>query len=382
MLTDGALRMLTLLYFHDLGYSPINLAFLFLFYEFFGIVTNLFGGWLAQKFGFKATLIYGLSFQISAMLMLSFLQHNWESIIAVPFVMSAQALSGIAKDLTKMSSKTAIKFLIPENKKSTLFKWVAILTGSKNAIKGLGFFVGGMLLQVFGFQYSLWMMAGFVFISLGISSLFLPTEMGKGKSKNKFSEIFKQNKNIKILSAARFFLFGARDIWFVVAIPIFFVSTLGWTFAQVGAFMATWVIAYGFFQSVSPSILKLRSSIAPSGRIATECSGLLFLCLTCMTVCFLLDIYVNHLITIGLYVFGFIFAINSSVHSYLVLNYADGDKASVNVGFYYMANAGGRLIGTMLSGILFQLGSVSYCLVGSAIFLLFSTLICFKLPRE
>ena len=60
-LTDGALRMLVLLHFHQLGYTPVNLAFLFLLYEFFGILTNLFGGWIGSRFGLRLTLFAGLA---------------------------------------------------------------------------------------------------------------------------------------------------------------------------------------------------------------------------------------------------------------------------------------------------------------------------------
>ncbi len=382
MLTDGALRMLTLLYFHELGYSPVSLAFLFLFYEIFGIITNLLGGWLAHRFGLKSTLIYGLGLQVIALLTLSLMQNDWRPGLAVPFVMGVQALSGIAKDLTKMSSKTAIKFLIPEDQNSTLFKWVAILTGSKNTIKGIGFFVGGFLLQTLGFQESLWSMAGLISLAFTASIFSLPKEMGKAKTTSKLSGIWKQNRPIKVLSAARLFLFGARDIWFVVAIPVFLASAFGWSFTEVGSFMAIWVIGYGIAQAVAPALLHLRNrGQAPGRKMVLELAFSLFLCMAVIATLFSYGIGGRYLIIIGLYLFGFIFAINSSVHSFLVLDYADGDKASVNVGFYYMANAGGRLVGTLLSGLLYQVGGVSSCLIGSATFLLLSSLISFKLPH-
>jgi MFS family permease len=270
MLTDGALRMLVLLYFHEQGFSPITLAFLFLLYEFFGVVTNLFGGWIADKKGLKSTLIYGLVLQPIALIALSFVEYDWKASLAIPLIMVIQAFSGIAKDLTKMSSKTAVKFLVPEGKNSTLFKWVAVLTGSKNAIKGLGFFVGGYLLQKFGFAHALWILAGLVVVALLFSLLFLPKEIGKVNRTSKFSSILKQNKNIKKLSFARIFLFGARDIWFVVAIPLYFTSVFQWSFSEVGTFMAFWVVGYGIIQSFSPQILKnfLKSSV-PTGKEAT-----------------------------------------------------------------------------------------------------------------
>ena len=418
MLTDGALRMLTLLYFHHLGYSAVTLAFLFLFYEFFGIVTNLFGGWLAHRFGLKSTLISGLILQVGAIFMLSMLSESWQVMYAIPYVMAAQALSGIAKDLTKMSSKTAIKYLIPTDKptdeptddsisaentqRQKLFKWVAILTGSKNAIKGAGFFVGGFLLATLGFQQALWSMAGLIALVLIGSLALLSGDIGQAKVKSKLKGVLDQNPAIKILSAARVFLFGARDIWFVVAIPIFLTTAFEWDYSTVGAFMAVWVIVYGFVQAIAPALFHFREKgHAPTGRTATKLALLLFGSMLAIVICFLLQLELKLTITIGLYVFGAIFAINSSVHSFLVLDYADGDKAAVNVGFYYMANAAGRLVGTLLSGTLYHVGTlmaakenatgaasnaayggVSYCLMGAALFLLLSTVICTRLPKS
>ena len=380
MLTDGALRMLVLLYFHNLGYSPVTLAFLFLFYEFFGIVTNLFGGWLGQHYGLKSTLIAGLIIQPVALVALSFMNSSWSPAVAIPFVMIIQALSGIAKDLTKMSSKTAVKFLIPEDQSSTLFKWVSVLTGSKNAIKGFGFFLGGFLLQQVGFRIGLWSLASLVITVLFLSIFLLPDYIGKSKIKINIKSVFKQNRQIKILSGARVFLFASRDIWFVVAIPVFLASAFGWNYSQVGGFMAFWVIGYGIVQSLAPVILKkwTRGS-APTGKAALIVSLLLAAIMASITVIFSFGYYQQYTIIIGLLVFGAVFALNSSVHSFLVLEYAEGDKAAMNVGFYYMANAAGRLIGTLLSGLLFQYGGALWALMGSTIFLLFCSAITRKL---
>ena len=383
MLTDGALRMLTLLYFHKLGYGPLNLASLFLFYEFFGIVTNLFGGWLAQRFGLKLTLLGGLFLQALALFSLSFLDQTWAPSLAVPFVLLTQGLSGIAKDLTKMSSKTAIKFLIPEDQNSKLFKWVSILTGSKNAIKGAGFFVGAFLLETLGFVDALYLMSGSIASIFIFSLISLPAEIGQKKSKNKLKELFQQGRNINLLAAARVFLFAARDIWFVVAVPIFLASHFKWDFSQVGTFMATWVILYGFVQAMAPKILKFKSrGEAPCGAVA---SLLAFSLTASMLLIFLLNFFnvsVFYSIVGGLYLFGAIFALNSSVHSFLILDYADGNKAAMNVGFYYMANAVGRLIGTLLSGLLYQWGSLALCLFGSLVSLFICSIITWRLPRD
>lgn len=380
MLTDGALRMLVLLYFNNLGYSPVTLAFLFLFYEIFGIITNLLGGWLAQIKGLKFTLILGLSIQPLALISLSFLDSSWNHLFAIPFVMAVQAISGISKDLTKMSSKTAVKFLVPKDQSSTLFKWVSLLTGSKNAIKGFGFFFGGFLLQTIGFKHGLWILAGIIISVLILSLTSLPENIGETKSKIKFRTLFNISSSLKLLSGARVFLFASRDIWFVVALPVYFSTFFGWSYSRVGGFMALWVIGYGIIQGFAPSILKYwTKGNAPTGIAATNVSKILTVVMILIVLMFTFNIYPNYSITVGLIIFGIVFALNSSIHSFLVLDYAQGDKAAANVGFYYMANASGRLLGTLMSGILFQVGGILWTLTGSAILLLFSYLITRKL---
>ena len=382
MLTDGALRMLVLLYFNKLGYSPVTLAFLFLFYEIFGIITNLMGGWLAQGKGLKFTLILGLAIQPIALVALSFMNNSWNPAFAIPYVMVIQAVSGMSKDLTKMSSKTAVKFLVPSDKSSSLFKWVSVLTGSKNTIKGLGFFVGGLLLQSVGFRHGLWILAAIILLVLVLSLTSLPESIGETKSKVRFKKLFDISDSLKLLSGARVFLFAARDIWFVVALPVYFSTFFGWSHSQVGGFMALWVIGYGFVQGFAPVILRFwTKGEAPTGVAAANVSGILTLIMTVIALLFAFDIQPAFTITVGLIVFGIIFALNSSVHSFLVLDYAHGDKAASNVGFYYMANATGRLIGTLLSGLLYQFGGILWALVGSALFLLISFTITGKLRQ-
>lgn len=383
MLTDGALRMLVLLYFYKLGYSPVQLAFLFLFYEFFGIVTNLLGGWLANRFGLKSTLVVGLFLQSVSLLSLSFLQQNWSETFALSFVVGVQAFSGIAKDLTKMSSKTAIKYLLPEDQGTKIFKWVAVLTGSKNAIKGAGFFLGGFALQEVGFQKSLWIMGSAIFLIFLMSLIFLPKEIGKAKVKNKLKALFQQGENINILSSARIFLFGARDIWFVVALPVFMATQLKWSFSWIGAFMAFWIILYGIVQASAPFLIRLKLKDAkPDGKIAFQLAIILTLTMALLTAIFIGQWQIQWSIITGLYLFGIIFALNSSVHSFLIIDYADGDKAAINVGFYYMANAMGRLLGTLLSGLFYQIGGIKLCLIGSTVFLITTSLISLKLPQN
>jgi predicted MFS family arabinose efflux permease len=368
-LTDGALRMLVLLHFHELGYTPVQLAFLFLFYEFFGIVTNLVGGFLAARHGLRPTLLGGLALQVVALGMLGLVDPSWGRAASVAYVMGAQSLSGVAKDLTKMSAKSSLKVLVPEDQSSALFRWVAVLTGSKNALKGVGFFLGGALLSIFGYAHSLFVMAFALGLVLVGSSLSLPPELGRSKGKAKFDGLLSKNRAVNLLSGARFFLFGARDIWFVVGVPVFLSTSLGFSFTTVGSFMALWVVGYGIVQSVAPALIgRFTGGVAPKGG-AARILAFLLAANTALIAAGLLAGYSAKLVVLGgLAAFGVVFAINSSVHSYLVLAYSEGDKVAMNVGFYYMANAGGRLVGTLLSGILFQTAGLSGCLWGSAVF--------------
>ena len=364
-----------------MGYTPLEVAALFLFYEIFGIVTNLFGGWLGAQFGLKLTLYGGIALQIVALLMMTPVNGNWAIALAVPYVMVAQAFSGIAKDLTKMSAKSAVRLVIPQNAQSALFKWVAILTGSKNALKGVGFFLGSLLLGVFGYVSALLIMAAALLLVL-LSSPWLPSGLGKIKAKVKFRQLFSKSPEINILSGARFFLFGARDVWFVVGLPVFLYSVLNWTFEQVGGFMAIWVIAYGMIQSLAPTLLKrFGSGQPPQAGTIRFWTGLLTAVPGGIAIALQAQLPAGPTIVIGLMVFGLVFAFNSAVHSYLVLAYTEDDKVSLNVGFYYMANSGGRLLGTVFSGLIFQFYGLVGCLWASALFVLLAELITLKLPN-
>ena len=378
-LTDGALRMLVLLHFFNLGYSPVTLAFLFLLYEFCGIVTNLLGGWIASRMGLKVTLVAGLALQVGALALLALLNPAWPEWASVGWVMLSQALSGVAKDLTKMSSKSAIKVMVPEDAKGRLFKWVVLLTGSKNALKGVGFFIGGFLLATAGFANALWIMAGALTVVWLGSWWSLPAAMGKAKGKAVFKDLFSKSREINVLCVARFFLFGARDIWFVVGVPVFLRGVLGWSFEQVGAFMAFWVIGYGFIQGAAPAILRGK---APAGGTAAVIALALAVVAAGIPLGLAAGAPANVVIVGGLAVFGAVFALNSAVHSYLILDYTDGDKVALNVGFYYMANAGGRLVGCLLSGVLYQVAGLAGCLWGAFAFAAAAAAVALKLPRE
>ncbi|MCV6824511.1 MULTISPECIES: organoarsenical effux MFS transporter ArsJ [Halocynthiibacter] len=374
MLTDGALRMLVLLHFHTLGFSPIQLAWLFVLYEIAGIVTNLSAGWIAARFGLTSTLYAGLSFQIIALIALAQLDPSWSAGFSVAYVVAVQGLSGVAKDLSKMSSKSAVKLLAPEAD-GGLFRWVAYLTGSKNAVKGLGFLLGASLLGLIGFTASVWFMAAVLGVILVAVLLFMPSGLPRGRKSAKFSEVFSRNPNVNWLSGARLFLFGARDVWFVVGIPIYFYAVLSdgtedgnrATFFLIGSFMALWIILYGGVQAFAPKLLRARTrppeELVPEARVwATR---LFFVPLVLAIAAYLSPTpapWLTTLLVIGLLVFGAIFAVNSSLHSYLILAFTKSDRVSLDIGFYYMANAAGRLTGTILSGLSYQFGGLALCL--------------------
>lgn len=375
-LTDGALRMLVVLHFHQLGYSALEVAMLFLFYEFFGVLTNLFGGWLGARWGLNRTMNIGLGLQIFALAMLLVPS----TLLTVAWVMVAQALSGIAKDLNKMSAKSTIKLLVPDTQQGQLYKWVALLTGSKNALKGVGFFLGGLLLTVIGFQGAVLVMAAMLSLVWLGSLIFLKKDTGKAKYKPKFNELWSKSRSINILSAARFLLFGARDVWFVVALPVFLASQLNWSHWQVGSFLALWVIGYGVVQGVAPKFTQSgtrapRQQAVVWGAVLTFSPFLLALALW-------QSLPVASSIMLGLGLFGVLFAVNSSLHSFLIVSYSRADGVSLDVGFYYMANAAGRLLGTVLSGWVYQQWGFIACLIISCALLLWSTIAISFLPER
>ena len=383
-LTDGALRMLVLLHFYRLGYSSVTLAFLFLLYEAAGILANLIGGWLATRYGIARMLTVGLVTQIVGFGLLSLLNPDWTAAMAVAWVVVAQGVCGVAKDLTKTASKSAIKITQAEaqgGSQGQLFKWVAWFTGSKNAMKGIGFFLGGVLLETLGFRGALWTMAGLLALVLAGVLLSLPPMMGRKKASRSVRELFAKSPGINVLAAARVVLFGARDVWFVVGVPVFLYSA-GWTFTMVGTFLAVWTIGYGLVQALAPQIVR-RSADGLSHEVpaARLWSALLALIPAALAVAVWLQVpSLEWVVVGGLGLFGFAFAVNSSVHSYLVLAYAGSEKAAEDVGFYYAANALGRFIGTLLSGLLYQWGGLLHALIGSAVMLLVCWLATLALP--
>jgi predicted MFS family arabinose efflux permease len=372
-LVDGALRMLVLFHFFRLGYTPFTLAFLFLLYEAAGIGANLAGGYFASRFGIPRMLAIGQMLQIAGLLMLSALNPGWSAAASVAWVVVAQGIAGVAKDLTKTASKSAIKATAAEGS-GQLFRWVAWFTGSKNAMKGIGFFVGGLLLDLVGFTHALWMMASLLGVVFVAGLLLLPSQLGKAKSSKTIRELFGKSRGVNLLAAARIFMFGARDVWFVVGLPVFLYAH-GWKFLQVGGFLAAWTIAYGGIQAIAPSLVS-RSTDGLSREVPAARAWAAVLMNST-------DVARPDLVlVIGLALFGLPFAVNSSLHSYLILAYAGSEKAAEDVGFYYAANAAGRLLGITLSGVLYQVAGITGCLVGSAIMLLLCCLITFLLPTS
>ena len=377
-LTDGALRMLVVLHFHALGYTPLQIAALFLFYEIFGVVTNLVGGYLGARLGLNRTMNLGLGLQVLALLMLT-VPAAW---LTVPWVMGAQALSGIAKDLNKMSAKSSIKLLVPDNQQGTLYKWVAILTGSKNVLKGVGFFLGGALLALLGFSGAVLAMAAVLALIWLGSLVLLKKDLGKARAKPKFRDLLSKSRAINILSAARLFLFGARDVWFVVALPVYLSTVFGWDFWMVGGFLAAWVIGYGIVQSFAPRITGKQRGQLPDGRSAFVWAALLAGLPALIALGLGTGWPAQWVLLGGLLLFGVLFAVNSSLHSYLIVSYAKEDGVSLDVGFYYMSNALGRLMGTLLSGWLYQQYGLATCLWWSSLFVLLAALCSLGLPRR
>ena len=385
-LSDGALRMLVLLHLHEQGFSPLSLAMLFVLYEFFGMVTNLFGGWLGAKHGLKMTLGAGLLLQVLACSLLAL----WESNLTVPLVMGMQGLSGIAKDLTKMSSKSYIKMVVPENDQAGLLTWVAILTGSKNTLKGAGFFVGGFLLTTVGFFGSCLCMALALAATWAASTLALPKAPGKSRTSVTLKNLVPADKRLQWLSAARLFLFGSRDAWFVVGLPIFLSASAGWSHEAVGGFLASWIIGYGMVQASAGALLSRFSSSAGkqpiwAGPLARWKISLL---IPLGGILAGLQTSVSPTIVLigGLIVFAIIFAMNSALHSYLVVAYAKEDTVALDVGFYYMSNAAGRLLGTLLSGALFGwagqgTAGLTACVAASFFMVVLSSVFCIPLQE-
>lgn len=378
-LTDGALRMLVVLHFYSLGYSGLSIALLFVFYELFGVVTNLLGGWLGARIGLNHTMNLGLLLQLAALAMLLLPT----DLLSVPWVMAAQAISGVAKDLNKMSAKSSIKLLVPDHAQSSLFRWVALLTGSKNALKGVGFFLGGLLLSRYGFSQAIAIMLSMLSLLWLLSLWRLKPQLGKASNKPKFRQLLSKSRTINLLSAARLLLFAARDVWFVIALPLTLAAQFGWSHWAVGSFLALWVIGYGAVQTITPYITGRRQPARlPDGGSLTFWALAVCAIPALIAIALQQQWHMQTALLAGLLLFGALFAINSSLHSYMIVQIAKADGVSLDVGFYYMANALGRLLGTLLSGWLYQQAGLAACLWVSSLMLITTALISSKLPKR
>lgn len=377
-LTDGALRMLIVLHFYQQGFSALAIASLFMLYELFGVVTNLTGGWLGARIGLNRTMHIGLLLQVVALALLLVPAEQ----LTVVWVMLAQALSGIAKDLNKMSAKSALKLLLPAEQQGQLFRWVALLTGSKNALKGVGFFLGGLLLSLAGFQGAVLALAAMLALVWLLSLVLLKRDLGKSSFKPKFRDLLSKSRPINQLSAARLFLFGARDVWFVIALPLYLSTQFGWSHSAVGSFLALWVIGYGAVQAAAPKLLH-RGGQVPDGGSALYWAAILTGVPLWISMGMLsAPVFDLWILLAGLLVFGAVFALNSALHSYLIVSYARADGVSLDVGFYYMANAMGRLTGTLLSGWIYQTYGLQPCLWAASLMLLLATVLSLGLPKN
>ncbi|MCR9247010.1 MAG: organoarsenical effux MFS transporter ArsJ [bacterium] len=349
-LSDGALRMLVLLHLHAQGQTAWGLALLLLPYEIAGVFTNLAGGFLGARFGLKPLLVTGLLLQAVACQMLAVDSED----LTLGWVMLTQVLSGVAKDFAKTASKSYVRKLAPDAKAGALFRAVAVLTGSKNAIKGFGFFVGGALLATLGFQSTNVAIAVALTGMTALALALLPRV--PGTPDKAVTSVFAHDSAVNWLAAARLFLFGSRDAWFAIALPLFLTTIWHWQSSGVGGFLAVWVIGYGLVQSLAPQLTRTDQLAAGMRRTLTMTLALLVP--IAMTVVALATEawadWQREIVLGGLLLYGAVFALCSSLHSWLVVALAGADTVVERVGFYYAANAAGRLVGLLLSGWLYD----------------------------
>lgn len=401
-ITDGAIRMIVLLHAYNKSFSALEVSIMFSLYELAGVFTNLAAGLMGAKWGIKFTLIIGLSLQLLSYGLMFGWQDSWTKSEAIIYVTVAQMFAGIAKDLTKLGGKTVTKLVTPDEKETQLFKLVSFITGWKNSLKGVGYFAGAALLQV-SYVLALSVMMALVLIAMPWAICGLDRSLGTAKKKNAtWKDAFKMdNQKLNLLSAARLFLFASRDFWFEVPLPFFlrapaceglgtetcFQSSdcsqgaicgssgyceninpgggcggLGLERVVVGAILGGYIILYGQVQSLTPQLVTGPLRQSPPNKLTEVFWGLINCVPTLiMAVAMMLaPSFVNAdademtiWFAVNVVAFAVIFAINSSIHSFLVVNYAAKDKVAVSVGFYYMSNACGRLMGTIGSGVLY-----------------------------
>jgi len=443
-ITDGAIRMIVLLHAYNKNFSALEVAIMFSLYELAGVFTNLIAGLLGAKWGIKFTLICGLSLQLFSYGLLFGWKNNWSKIEAICYVTFAQMFAGVAKDLTKLGGKTVTKLVTPDEQETKLFKLVSLITGWKNSLKGVGYFLGSFLISI-NYELAVSVMMGFVLLAMPWAILGLDQGLGTAKTKNaSWSEIFVlDNTNLNWLSLARLFLFASRDFWFEVPLPFFLRSPscdglgemectndgnctrgavcsdgfcaninegggcggLGLPKAVVGAFLGGYIILYGQVQSWTPQLVTGPLKQTPPNKLTEILWGIVNCLPTYMmwiVMTFGSAFKENDVtsMTVWLVVvivaFAIIFAINSSVHSFLVVKYASKEKIAVSVGFYYMSNALGRLFGTLGSGFLYTYAGDEYgadvgsdgvvgmaaCFLAGTVCSLLAALITFKIDDQ
>ena len=391
-MTDGAVRMLTLMHAHAIGFTAMEVATTFTLYELCGAGTNLAAGVAGARFGIRGTLVCGLVLQLAGLGTLFAWDASWSRGRAMAFVTCAQALCGVAKDLTKLGGKTVTKLVTPDDAQRSLFKLVSGITGLKNSFKGVGYFIGAAMLGV-SYEAALWTQIGLIVVALPFAIFGLDASLGKVSKKNiTLGAVFKQNRNMNVLSLSRVFLFGSRDLWFEVPLPFFLRSAegMGWPRSAVGALLAGYIIFYGQLQTWTPQAFLAPLRQNPPNKHAAVVWNFALVSVPLFLGAFVQSaMFRDHpgettaktvVIFIGVFVFAFLFAVNSAIHSYLVIKYAEGNKVAINVGYYYMANAFGRLIGTIVSGALYSyVGSAvegfAACFWASSVFVLLSAVI-------
>lgn len=393
--------MIVLLHAYQLGFSAWLTAIMFSLYELAGVVTNLAAGLAGSRWGIKATLVTGLVVQLVGIGLLYGFRDAWgapgQQWKGLVYITLAQALCGVAKDLVKLGGKTVTKLVTPDEKQSALFKLVSWITGFKNSMKGIGYFIGAASLTV-NVQFALGLLLFLILLALPAALFGLRRDLGRTRSANvTLRQVLSPSSNVMRLSVARAFLFGSRDLWFEVPLPFFLrdkLQGIGWARPATGAALALFIIVYGQVQSWTPQLVLQPLRQAPANKLVQVLWNAM---LTVVPACLAAALLGSHIFTghqhgasvavlmCGLAAFCVIFAINSSIHSYLILRYSEGDSVAKSVGIYYASNAVGRFVGTLVSGAIYEYSSDSkaralgYCFVASACFSLISTLLTLRI---
>mmetsp|Transcript_19708 Transcript_19708/g.29246 ORF Transcript_19708/g.29246 Transcript_19708/m.29246 type:complete len:265 (+) Transcript_19708:113-907(+) len=184
-ITDGAARLIVLLHAYNKSFSAFEVALMFTLYELAGVVTNLLAGIMGAKWGIKVTLLTGLLLQLVSYGLLFGWQDDWSKEQAILYVTMAQMWGGVAKDLTKLGGKTITKLVTPEEQETKLFKLVSLITGWKNSLKGVGYFLGSALLQI-SYELALSVMMCLIVAAIPWALFGLDRSLGTAKKDERF----------------------------------------------------------------------------------------------------------------------------------------------------------------------------------------------------